>query len=309
MCKHGVLVPTEANYPAVKKVCKPVMLGRIWQASRRGLALDHTPSHHFACSQWQTGHRPTTSYIVYRWLFFLSALSIGITSFACQRLPPLYDGPKVELNYFKWFIYFTNWGYMLIVLQAALALAVVYKYKNQKTYCIPCDDEEIPLPRRQKTPFLCRLYWLVHNIATDLAFVITLVYWTLVHDPKMHEVNALNILVHGCNSLAMLLELAVTAHPIQAIHALFGAGAGLMYGIFSAFYWAVGGTDRVGLPAIYPALDWNKPGSAFGFVALCAVVMMFAHAIATVLAILRMKLAAKIRPSGSHLDKFTLPTH
>lgn len=60
----------------------------------------------------------------------------------------------------------------------------------------------------------------------------------------------------------MLIELAVTAHPVRAAHALFGAGAGLAYGVFSCFYWAVGGTDRIGLPAIYPALDWNKPGTS-----------------------------------------------
>ncbi|XP_045506261.1 protein rolling stone-like isoform X1 [Colias croceus] len=309
MCKQDVLVPTDTNDPAMKKICKPAMLGRIWQASRRGLNLEHSPPYQFACSQWQTGHRPATLYLVYRWILFLTVFSIGISSFICQRLPRLYDGPKVQLNYFKWFIYFTNWGYMLIVIQAGLALAVVHKYKNQKTYCIPCDDEEIPLPRRQKTPLICRVYWLAHNIATDLAFVITLVYWTLVHDPKIHEINALNILVHGCNSLVMIVELLVTAHPVRGAHALFGAGAGLTYGIFSALYWALGGTDRIGLPAIYPALDWNKPGSAFGFVALCAVVMIFAHGVATLLAILRMKLAARLRPSSSHLDKFTLPTH
>ncbi|XP_050666470.1 protein rolling stone-like isoform X2 [Leptidea sinapis] len=292
----------------MKKSFKPAMLGRMWQASRRGLNLDHTPAHQFACCQWQKGHRPATLYLVYRWLLFLSVLSIGISSFACQRLPRFYDGPKIELNYFKWFIYFTNWGYIMIIIQAGLALIVVQKYRNQKTFCIPCDDEEIPLPRRQKTPVLCRLYWLSHNIATDLAFVITLVYWTLVHDPKIHEINALNILVHGCNSLVMIIELVMTAHPIRATHAIFGAGAGLMYGIFSALYWAVGGTDKIGLSAIYPALDWNKPGSAFAFVALCAVVMIFAHIIATCLALLRMRIAARLRPS-SHLDKYTLPTH
>lgn len=58
----------------------------------------------------------------------------------------------------------------------------------------------------------------------------------------------------------MLVELMITAHPVRAAHAVFGAGAGLTYGVFSAFYWSVGGTDRIGLPAIYPALDWNKPG-------------------------------------------------
>lgn len=78
--------------------------------------------------------------------------------------------------------------------------------------------------------------------------------------PEIHDINALNLLVHGGNSLVMLCELIVTAHPIRMAHALYGAGAGLAYGVFSALYWVAGGTDRVGLPAIYPALDWNKPG-------------------------------------------------
>lgn len=79
--------------------------------------------------------------------------------------------------------------------------------------------------------------------------------------PGIHEINTLNLLVHGGNSLVMLCELAVTAHPLRFAHALYGASAGLAYGVFSAFYWAVGGTDRIGMPAIYPSLDWNKPGT------------------------------------------------
>ncbi|XP_026497866.1 protein rolling stone-like isoform X1 [Vanessa tameamea] len=309
MCKHFVLVPLETSESAMKKTCKPAMLSRIWQASRRALNLEHSPPQVFACSQWQNGSHPVTSYFVYRWLLFLTVLSIGISSFACQRLPRLYKGPKVELNYFKWFIYFTNWGYLLIVVQAGLALAVVHRYKSQRSFNIPCEDEEIPMPRRQRTPLLCRSYWLAHTVATDLAFVITLIYWTLVHDPKIHEINTLNLLVHGGNSLVMLLELAVTAHPVRAAHALFGAGAGLAYGVFSGFYWAVGGTDRIGLPAIYPALDWNKPASALGFVALCAAVMMFAHGVATCLAYARSRLAARLLPARARADRLTLPTH
>ncbi|XP_026738739.1 protein rolling stone-like isoform X3 [Trichoplusia ni] len=300
---------------SIQKSCKPAMLGRMWQASRRALNLEHSPAHQFACSQWQSSPHPSTTYLVYRWLVFLSVVSVGVASFACQRLPRLYDGPIVELNYMKWFIYFTNWGYLLIALQAGLALAVAHRYRAQKLNSLnlrfaACEEDEIPIPlgRRTRTPLLCRAYWLAHVIATDLAFVISLVYWALVHDPKIHEINALNVLVHGGNSVLMLCELAVTAHPIRAAHALYSAGAGLAYGVFSAFYWAVGGTDRIGLPAIYPALDWNKPGSAFGFVSLCAVVMVFAHALATCVAAARARLAQRLR-SRAHADRLTLPTH
>ncbi|CAH0592661.1 unnamed protein product [Chrysodeixis includens] len=316
MCKNVATVPMKKTMDsAIQKSCKPAMLGRMWQASRRALNLEHSPAHQFACSQWQSSPHPSTPYLVYRWLVFLSVVSIGVASFACQRLPRLYDGPKVELNYMKWFIYFTNWGYLLIALQAGLALAVAHRYRAQKLNSLnlrfaACEEDEIPIPlgRRARTPLLCRAYWLAHVIATDLAFVISLVYWALVHDPKIHEVNALNVLVHGGNSVLMLCELAVTAHPIRAAHALYSAGAGLAYGVFSAFYWAVGGTDRIGLPAIYPALDWNKPGSAFGFVSLCAVVMVFAHALATCVAAARARLAQRLRPRA-HSDRLTLPTH
>lgn len=306
------MVPMKKNVDsAMQKSCKPAMLGRMWQASRRALNLEHSPAHQFACCQWQkSSQHPSTAYITYRWLLFISVLSIGIASFACQRLPVKYDGPKVTLNYFKWFIYFTNWGFLLIILQSGLALLVVHSYRSDK-YKISCEEDEIPIPlgRRSRTPLLCRAYWLAHNIATDLAFVISLVYWTLVHDPHIHEINTLNIFVHGGNSVIMLVELAVTAHPVRAAHALYSAGAGLAYGVFSAFYWAIGGTDRIGLHAIYPGLDWNKPGSAFGFVALCAVVMVFAHALATCCAIIRAHLARRLLNRQQTGERLMLPTH
>ncbi|KAJ2948100.1 hypothetical protein O0L34_g9896 [Tuta absoluta] len=292
-----------------KKTCKSAFFGRVWTAGRRALNLDHSPSRQFACCQWQTGHRPATAYLVYRWVLFIAVVSIAIASFTCQRLPKAYKGPKIELNYYKWFIYFTNWGFIFIAIQAGLAVAVVHRYRADKSFNIPGEDDDSPLPHRTRTPLLCRVYWLCHVIATDLAFVITLVYWTLVHDPKIHEVNALNLLVHGGNSIMMLMELAVTSHPLRAAHALYGASAGMAYGVFSAFYWAVGGTDRLGNPAMYPPLDWNKPGTALGFVALCAVVLLAAHGLASLLATLRTRLATRINPSYAHGDRLTLPTH
>ncbi|XP_063548459.1 protein rolling stone-like isoform X2 [Cydia strobilella] len=308
MCKHVVLVPMmTVDSPMQKKTCKPAMLGRVWSASRRALSLEHTPAHQFSCCQWQTQQRPPVAYLIYRWILFIGVVSVGIASFACQQLPKQYEG-KVELKYMKWFIYFTNWGFMVIALQSGLALAVVHRYRAERT--LNLSWEGTSSGRRPRTPLLCRSYWLAHTVATDLAFVITLVYWTLVYDPKMHEINALNLLVHGGNSVVMLVELAVTAHPVRAAHALYGAGAGLAYGLFSAVYWAVGGTDRAGLTAIYPALDWNKPGSAFGFVALCAVVMVMAHALATCGAALRGRLSARLRVGRQQQqDRQALPAY
>ncbi|XP_073958037.1 protein rolling stone-like isoform X2 [Choristoneura fumiferana] len=286
-----------------KKTCKPAMLGRVWAAIRRALSLEHAPAHQFGCCQWQAQQRPPIAYLIYRWLLFIGVVSVGIASFACQRLPKHYEGPPVELNYMKWFIYFTNWGFVVIALQCGLALAVVHRYRAERIFNLPWEGASSG--KRPRTPLLCRVYWLAHTIATDFAVVITLVYWTLVHDPKLHEINALNLLVHGGNSVVMVVELAVTSHPVRAAHALYAASAGLAYGLFSALYWAAGGTDRLGLAYIYPTLDWNKPGSAFGFVAMCAVVMVVAHALATCAAGLRARLAARLRAR----DRVPLPHH
>ncbi|KAJ0182367.1 hypothetical protein K1T71_001736 [Dendrolimus kikuchii] len=291
MCKNVVLVPMKKTVDsAMQKTCRPALFGRVWQASRRALSLEYSPPKQFACSQWQTGPKPSTFYLIYRWLLFITVVIVGVISFICQYLPKNYHGPEIELNYFKWFIYLTNWGYAMIIIQTGLALAVVHKYRNETKCNLSLDEEEHPMSssKRTRTPLVCRAYWLTQNIATDLAFVITLVYWSLVYDPKMHTPNPVNLLVHGSNSLVMICELCVTAHPVRMAHALYGAGMGLTYGMFSYLYWAAGGTDRIGLPAIYPALDWNKPGAAIVFVSVCAVVLIFAHAFSTAVAAMRL---------------------
>lgn len=283
---------------AQKKACKPATLTRVWEATRRAISLHYSPAHQFALCQWQTSPRPTTAYVIYRWILFLTITSIGVASFSCQSLPKNYKGPPIQINYFKWFVYFTNWGFLMLMIQSGLALAVVHRFRAERNLSLPYTDEDGTNIRRSRSPLLCRLYWLAQSVAADLAFVITFIYWNLVHNPEIHEVNALNILVHAVNSIIMTIEISITSHPINAGHAIYGAGVGLVYGVFSAVYWAAGGTDKVGNSAVYPALNWNKPGSALGFVAMCACVLCFSHAIATAISYLRIRISKRIhKPS------------
>lgn len=68
-----------------------------------------------------------------RWLLFMTVVSVGVASFACQRLPRNYAGPVKRVNYFKWFIYFTNWGYMVVALQCGLALLVAHRCRAERS--------------------------------------------------------------------------------------------------------------------------------------------------------------------------------
>lgn len=50
-------------------------------------------------------------------------------------------------------------------------------------------------------------------------------------------------------------------------------------------------------------------GSALGFVALCAVILISAHGLATFLSVVRVRLASRLSPARSQSDRLTLPTH
>lgn len=48
---------------------------------------------------------------------------------------------------------------------------------------------------------------------------------------------------------------------------------GLIYALFSLFYYLAGGTNHNGKPYIYPALNWENPGTA---VLYCVIIVIIA---------------------------------
>ena len=70
-------------------------------------------------------------------------------------------------------------------------------------------------------------------------------------------IGALILVMHGFNSIYVILDLFLGATPIRLLHFYQGVIVGLIYVCFSAIY-----TTQTG-EAIYPILDWNgDPGSA-----------------------------------------------
>uniref|UniRef100_A0A6P4FBM6 Protein rolling stone-like n=1 Tax=Drosophila rhopaloa TaxID=1041015 RepID=A0A6P4FBM6_DRORH len=91
---------------------------------------------------------------------------------------------------------------------------------------------------------------------------------------EIHKIDALNIMVHVLNTIIMLIDLAIVGHPIKMSHAYFTTGIGLAYAIFTGIYFLAGGTDRKNQTAIYPMMDWTKPGKAI-IVTACAIIFTF----------------------------------
>lgn len=113
-------------------------------------------------------------------------------------------------------------------------------------------------------------------------FCSTFCYWTAVHDPgkpscnfsrasnfnffilvtsEIHPFDLLNLMVHALLAVIMLGDLVIVGHPVRMDPDLYvTAGVGLGYSIFSLVYYLADGTDRHLNHAIYPLLDWQKPG-------------------------------------------------
>lgn len=153
-----------------------------------------------------------------------------------------------------------------------------------------------------KVGYLQQFYWVAYSIATVYSFIITMCYWTVVYDPgeiinniqfilinktlslclsffltEKHNLDIVNLMVHALIAVVMLLDLIIVGHPIKMEHTYFTAGLGLCYAIFSLVYFLAGGTDRNLGPAIYPLLDWTKPGKTIVVCVAAIFVVLIVH--------------------------------
>lgn len=99
--------------------------------------------------------------------------------------------------------------------------------------------------------------------------------------------SALNVLVHGINSVVIAIDIVVTDRPFRLLHVFQPFGVLFLYIVFSVVYWAAGGVDNEGNPYIYPILDWNKPEETIVVVVLAAVGSLILHVLLWLIHLLR----------------------
>lgn len=134
-----------------------------------------------------------------------------------------------------------------------------------------------------RNPWYCQLTWILFNINTSLAPIVSVVYWSLVHDFTSGDKNNLftvagisNFQVHALNTVVVFIDIMVSAYPVRIIHCLFTMGLGLIYVVFSLIYWTAGGLNPLdGTRALYPILNWEKiPGLSCIFLLGVIVIMV-----------------------------------
>lgn len=119
-------------------------------------------------------------------------------------------------------------------------------------------------------PVAFKIYWGLHNTAMVTAFVITIIYWTVLH--KRNEtrtiqkpekcilkfsnhfptagmpLNSSNILSHAMNSVIMFLDLLIVAYPLRLLHVIQPIIFGVTFGFFSFIYYLCGGKNMYVIP-------------------------------------------------------------
>ncbi|PSN55912.1 hypothetical protein C0J52_00473 [Blattella germanica] len=273
------------------------MVNAIWKRefSPKSILLDYNKPEQFVRCQWQKRLRVHLVYLTYRW--FLAILFVATMIFSI--FDPGRGSKNSGLRYIsKWPIYLTNWGYTVCTIQAVLgAWILTRRVIAERKPGFSINGSDMPLSYK--------VYWALHTTGIVMAIGITIAYWLTVYDPSIHSLDTLNLMVHAFNSVFMVTDLFLVAHPFRLLHCYWPFLVTVCYVVFSYIYYESGGTDRHERAFVYPLLDWRQgkrtaASSVFGLVFVLTV-----HCIAWFLFLIRkwISLLVKKKPALTYEEK------
>lgn len=176
---------------------------RLLKSCKRELKLnncgfDHDPAESIVRSQWQSRSK-NNFYLLYRWL-----VAVFVVFVVCVAIYDHLQKYRFEL----FFIYLTHQGViinMIVGIMGAI-LVTMWHYHADFKGKIFLKIRKLKFKSRERTkiriknlnfiwftenllqngemPTSFKIYWALHNIALITSFVITIVYWTLLHSGK-----------------------------------------------------------------------------------------------------------------------------
>ncbi|XP_068626848.1 protein rolling stone-like isoform X2 [Battus philenor] len=179
----------------------------------------------------------------------------------------------------KFLLYMTHWGLLLILIESFFGIIVAVK-------------EYDGLPDvKAAFPWYLKVFWLLYNITIPVAFLVTIFYWSILnaHGKKINYAPnpVLDVMLHGVNSVVMLVELILSAHPSRLLHIMQPLYFALVYLIFTAIYYGAGGLDPWGHVFIYPVIDWSKPEQTLVVAVLTGLLLTLMHLVTVAIAAVR----------------------
>ncbi|XP_075151371.1 protein rolling stone-like [Haematobia irritans] len=222
-------------------------IGKEFQKEKFGLS--HQPVDDFVKSQWQTSQK-SYLWLLYRWGLAI-CFCVGVLGSLIQHHS---EG--------KWFIYLTNWGFLLCMYISLFSALLVTIYHIKPNFF-------------GNSTKLLKFYWASYWSVLVVATVITFMYWLFIFPTDNANASDLyNLWAHGFNSILMVLDHMLVAFPTRLLHFIYPLALGVIYAIFSIIYYYAGGLDPNGNAYIYEILDWSKPGWAALIVIGCVVLVL-----------------------------------
>ena len=105
------------------------------------------------------------------------------------------------------------------------------------------------------------LLWVIHDMISGAAPVVSIIYFAALYPSVLEEnpelaASALDINIHGINSVIMVLENFVAAIPVRLLHIIYPMIYGLVYVAWSVIYFYMDPENNV---LYVKLLDWNYP--------------------------------------------------
>lgn len=203
--------------------------------------------------------------MIYRWIislyFFAWLVPVGIHD--------ANGGPK-------FFIYLTNWAFLLFNLYLQVsAIAVTLQFIIHRSYDkenLSHDDiglRQNNLHGKQhiirvllgadythEVVWYQKIQWLLISLGLEMAIAVSLLYWMVVYSSS-HTVDGENLNVHAVNGVVAVFDICFSGIIIRLLHGVYLLFFGVVYVVFSGIYYSADGINAQNEDYIYPALDYG----------------------------------------------------
>lgn len=116
---------------------------------------------------------------------------------------------------------------------------------------VPCTAEASEASRALPLAWFYEALWVIYNIASVAAVLVTLAFWSLLFSAD-NGIRFATFTFHGVNSIVMIADTMLSSIPVRLFHVIYPMLYCVAYIMFTVIYWGAGGPNY-----IYPQTDYT----------------------------------------------------
>jgi hypothetical protein len=185
-------------------------------------SFQHNSPRDFLQSQWQTREKSVV-YLIYRWCiacFFIFSVLVSVITSASRG----------ELHVY--YIYLTHWNLVVTMISMVWSACMVTMHHMDR------------LKVSDSMNRLLKVSWFLSTSSNMYAFLVTIIYWSVLFKTELSVVDLNNICVHATNSIAIVINLAIVKQPERLGLFIFPLCLGFVYLFFTFLYPFLGGKNK-----------------------------------------------------------------